>query len=70
MAQFLSNKRFPCVSKLLNHHNINTLLINSSYIRKFTNLQHIIYKQYATSTFKKPIYITTPIFYVNASKTF
>ncbi|CAB4421837.1 unnamed protein product [Rhizophagus irregularis] len=63
MSQFLSSKRFP---NFINHQNINSLLISTSYIRKVTNLQHIIYKQYATSAFKKPIYITTPIFYVNA----
>lgn len=70
MAQFLSNKRFPYVSNFINHQNINSLLISTSYIRKVTNLQRIIYKQHATSAFKKPIYITTPIFYVNASKLF
>jgi hypothetical protein len=56
MAQFFFNKKF-----------FNSLLINSNY--SVTNLKYIYYRQYVTTTtFKKQIYITTPIFYVNASE--
>ncbi|RIA86015.1 tRNA synthetases class I (M)-domain-containing protein [Glomus cerebriforme] len=59
---------FLYTSKFIKYQTVNTLslFIKPIYTRNFTNLQHIYYQQYVTTTFKKPIYITTPIFYVNA----